>query len=62
MKNIVIVDGVRTPFGKLGGGLKKFFPADLAAMSVKELIKRNELDPKEVDAVYMGSARIDPYF
>ena len=59
MQNIVIVDGVRTPFGRLGGGLKKFFPADLAAMTVKELVKRNELDPKEIGAVYMGSARGD---
>jgi len=59
MKNIVIVDGVRTPFGRLGGGLKKFFPADLAALSVKELMKRTEIDPKEIDAVYMGSARGD---
>jgi len=59
MKNIVIVDGVRTPFGRLGGGLKKFFPADLAALSVKELMKRTEIDPKQIDAVYMGSARGD---
>lgn len=59
MKNIVIVDGVRTPFGRLGGGLKQFHTADLAAMAVKELMERTQLDPKEVDAVYMGSAKGD---
>ncbi len=59
MKNIVIVDGVRTPFGRLGGGLKQFHTADLAAMAVKELMNRTQLDPKEIDAVYMGSAKGD---
>ena len=34
LKNIVIVDGVRTPFGRLGGGLRQFHPADLAAIAM----------------------------
>jgi len=59
MKNIVIVDGVRTPFGRLGGGLKQFHTADLAAIAVKNLMARTEIDPKEIDAVYMGSAKGD---
>lgn len=59
MKNIVIVDGVRTPFGRLGGGLRQFHAADLAAMTVKNLMERTQIDPKEVDAVYMGSAKGD---
>ena len=59
MKNIVIVDGVRTPFGRLGGGLRDFHTADLGAMAISELIKRNALDPKEIDAVYFGTANGD---
>lgn len=59
MKNIVIVDGVRTPFGRLGGGLRQFHPADLAAIATKKLLERTELDAKEVDAVYMGTANGD---
>ena len=59
MKNIVIVDGVRTPFGRLGGGLKQFHTADLAAIAVKKLVERTQIDPKEIDAVYMGSAKGD---
>ncbi|MBR4864923.1 MAG: thiolase family protein [Oscillospiraceae bacterium] len=59
MKNIVIVDGVRTPFGRLGGGLKQFHTADLAAIATKKLIERTQIDPKEIDAVYMGSAKGD---
>ncbi len=59
MKNIVIVDGVRTPFGKLGGGLRQFHTADLASIAIKALMERTQLDPKEIDAVYMGSAKGD---
>ena len=59
MKNIVIVDGVRTPFGRLGGGLKQFHTADLAAIATKKLVERTQIDPKEIDAVYMGSAKGD---
>ena len=59
MNNIVIVDGARTPFGRLGGGLKQFHTADLAAIAVKSLMERTQIDPKEIDAVYMGSAKGD---
>ncbi len=59
MKNIVIVDGVRTPFGRMGGGLRQFHPADLAAIAMEKLIERNALDTKQIDAVYLGSANGD---
>ena len=59
MKNIVIVDGVRTPFGRLGGGLRQFHPGQLAAFAVKELMNRTQLDPKDLDAVYLGTANGD---
>ena len=59
MKNIVIVDGVRTPFGRLGGGLKQFHTADLAAIAIKELMKKTQIDAKEVDTVFMGTANGD---
>ena len=59
MRNIVIVGGVRTPFGRMGGGLRQFPMADLAGMSVKELVRRYKLDPNEVDAVFLGSALHD---
>ena len=59
MKNIVIVDGVRTPFGRLGGGLRQFHTADLGAIAISKLIERNALDAKEIDAVYFGTANGD---
>ena len=59
MKNIVIVDGVRTPFGRLGGGLRQFHTADLGSMAIKGVMDRTQIDPKEIDAVYFGTANGD---
>jgi acetyl-CoA acyltransferase len=54
MAAAVIVDAVRTPGGKRGGKLKDWHPVDLAAEVLKELVKRNNLDPAMVDDVIMG--------
>lgn len=54
MATAVIVDAVRTPGGKRGGKLKDWHPVDLAAEVLKELVKRNNLDPALVDDVIMG--------
>ena len=55
LKNIVIVDGIRTPFAKAGGELKDFHPVDLAAQNLKELIFRLQLKEKDIDEVVMGN-------
>ena len=54
MGNAVIIDAVRTPGGKRGGKLKDWHPVDLAAEVLKELVKRNDVDPAIVDDVIMG--------
>ncbi|HET9869436.1 MAG TPA: hypothetical protein VFR02_02915, partial [bacterium] len=54
MKDVVIVDGGRTPIGNLGGALKDVTPQDMAATVMKELIKRNNLKPSEIDEVILG--------
>ncbi|MGH7739105.1 MAG: beta-ketoacyl synthase N-terminal-like domain-containing protein, partial [bacterium] len=54
MKEVVIVDGARTPIGNLGGALKDVTPQDMAATVMKELIKRNNLKPSEIDEVILG--------
>jgi len=59
VKNIVIVDGMRTPFGRLGGGLRQFHNVELGAMTIQALLKKAELDIREVDAVYYGTANGD---
>jgi acetyl-CoA C-acetyltransferase len=50
----VIVDGLRTPFGKMGGTLKGVAAVDLAAPLMKELLKRYNLPGDSVDEVIMG--------
>lgn len=54
-KNIVIVEGIRTPFAKSGGELKDLHPVDLAAENLKELIFRLELKEKDIDEVVIGN-------
>jgi len=56
MTDVVIVDAIRTPIGALGGVLAKIRPDDLAALVLKALIERNQLDPALVEEVYLGCA------
>ncbi|MBI9045003.1 MAG: acetyl-CoA C-acyltransferase [Anaerolineaceae bacterium] len=56
MKNVVIVDAVRTPIGALGGGLAKTRPDDLAALVIKAIIERNPFDLSNLEEVYLGCA------
>ena len=52
----MIVDGLRTPFGRYGGALKDVRPDDLAAHVVSALVDRTGLDPALVDDVILGAA------
>lgn len=54
MRDVVIVDGVRTPIGKYGGGLSTVRPDDLLAHVYRVLMERNEIDPVLLDDVYAG--------
>ena len=56
MPEAVIIDGVRTPIGALGGALAAVRPDDLAALVLKALVQRTGVDPAEVEEVYMGCA------
>lgn len=57
MKEVVIVDAVRTPFGRYKGALKNIRPDDLGAIVIKALIERNqELDPQTIEEVVFGNA------
>jgi acetyl-CoA C-acetyltransferase len=50
-----IVDAVRTPVGRRGGGLSAVHPADLGAASISALIERTGIDPADVDDVVFGN-------
>jgi acetyl-CoA C-acetyltransferase len=49
-----IVDAVRTPVGRRGGGLAAAHPADLGAHVISSLLERTGLDPLAVDDVVFG--------
>jgi acetyl-CoA acetyltransferase family protein len=52
-----VLDAVRTPFGRYGGGLAGVRPDDLAAHVVKALLERSpDLDPATIDDVLIGNA------
>src|SRR5260370_3786734 len=54
MPEAYLVDAVRTPVGKRGGGLAAVHPADLGAHVIRALVERNDLDPLAVEDVYFG--------
>lgn len=54
MHTAVIVDAVRTPIGKFGGGLLEFSAGDLAAHVIRALIERNAVPPEAVEEVILG--------
>jgi len=57
MKDVFICDAIRTPIGRYGGALSSIRPDDLAAFSIKELLRRNDsLDPALIDDVILGCA------
>ena len=54
MPEAFIVDAVRSPVGKRGGGLAGVHPADLGAHSIRALVERSGVDPAAVDDVVFG--------
>lgn len=54
MREVVIVEAVRTPIGRRNGKLKNTHAIALAAVALAELMKRAQIDPGEVDDVVMG--------
>ncbi len=54
MTEVVIIDGVRSPIGKFGGGLSTVRPDDLLAVTYKALMERTGVDPALLDDVYAG--------
>lgn len=55
MTKTVIVSGARTPFGRLGGGLKSLTASKLGGVAIKEALKRADMDGSEIDEVIMGT-------
>ncbi len=57
MREVVIVDAVRTPIGRYNGALKSVRPDDLGAVVLKALVERNpNLPVDEIEEVIFGNA------
>lgn len=54
-KDIVIVGGARTPFGRFGGSFKDLSATDLATVASKAALERSEVKPEEIDHVIFGN-------
>jgi acetyl-CoA acetyltransferase len=52
----VVVDGLRTPFGRYGGALKDVRPDDLSAHVISALVDRTGVDPAQIDDLIIGAA------
>lgn len=55
MKKSVIVEAVRTPFGKFGGSLKDM-GLDMGVVCFNEIVKRLNINPAEIDEIAIGSS------
>src|SRR4051812_13979554 len=54
MSRSVIVSAVRTPFGRLGGGLTDYAATELGAIAIRAALERIGLEGSEVEYVIMG--------
>ncbi|MGR5143081.1 thiolase family protein [Photobacterium sp. DNB23_23_1] len=58
MKEVVIVDAIRTPVGKVGGTLKDLDAEQLITHLLASVVEKNDLDPSLVDEVIIGQTKI----
>ena len=56
MKDIVIVNGARTPMAEYNGHFSEVSAIDLGALAAKEALSRSGIAPEEVDHVIVGNA------
>lgn len=57
MRDVFLVDGIRTPVGRYGGSLALVRADDLAALPIRELLRRQStLDPSAIEDVVLGCA------
>ena len=59
MRDIVILDGARTPIGTFGGSLANTAPIDLAASVTKAAIERSGVEPSQICLLYTSPSPRD---
>lgn len=60
MKSVVIVDGLRTPYAKMGTAFNDIPAHELGAIVLKEFLERLELNPAEINEVIFGNVAQPP--
>jgi acetyl-CoA acyltransferase 2 len=55
MEDVVIIDGVRTAFGALNGGLKGVTATELGVTAAREALRRSRVEPEAIDHVIFGN-------
>ena len=56
-REVVLVDGVRTGFGRMGGTIRDIFASKLASIAIKGLVEKTKIAEKgRIDSVFLGSA------
>lgn len=56
MREVWILEALRSPMGRYGGALCDIRPDDLAALVIKSLLEKTGIDGKHIDDVYFGCA------
>ena len=54
MPDSVILEGARTPFGRMGGGLSSLSAIDLGSVAAKEAMSRSSVEASDIDHLVMG--------
>ncbi len=54
LKEVVIIDAVRTPIGSFGGALAEISAPKLGSTVIKALLQRTHIAPDQIDEVIMG--------
>ena len=56
MRDVAIIEGLRTPYAKAGTAFKNVPAVDLGATVTKELVTKTGIDPEQIDEVIVGNA------
>ena len=56
VREVVVIEACRTPYGRFGGAFKDFTAPELGALAIKEVVRRTngKVKPSDVDYVFMG--------
>jgi 3-oxoadipyl-CoA thiolase len=56
LREVSIIDAVRTPIGRYRGALSSVRPDDLAATAVSAVVRRTGINPERIDDIFFGAA------